>query len=393
MLLMEDDNAKHQVHTDHKLTKRELRFLQFASIEYDDVIYMSPMDFIDSLTLDHPRERVYRRVLKGNDLQGMLKKTPPFRKGNKDLFRKLDQGGIISYAEYIFLLTLLTKSRSSFKIAFMMFDEDDSGFVDRDEFLLIRSLTSSLRSTRSHSLSRDDSCQLDPSDFNFVVNRLSTKLFAGTDAYTIVFQKTDTEVKKQDTTLLLHLFGLSGRDMLSFDQFQTFCANLQEELMEIEFHEFSRGKEAISPLDFARLILRYTIVHENDYSKYINRVQHRLTHEDKGITMEHWRKFSYFLNNLEDFATAVRLYTNANMPVTAKEFERAVRSTTGLQLDEEVIDMLYKIFDANIDGFLTYGEFLSVMNDRLHRGLRGRVDKHWGWKQMKSCVAAEVGRK
>lgn len=118
-----------QVMTDHKLTKRELRFLQFASIEYDDVIYMSPMDFIDSLTLDAPRgsfpfllwnsanlERVYRRVIKEKELNKMLRNTPPFRTGSDHLFRDLDQKGIISYSEYIFLLTLLTSELSYRKI-------------------------------------------------------------------------------------------------------------------------------------------------------------------------------------------------------------------------------------------------------------------------------------
>ncbi|ETN78644.1 EF hand [Necator americanus] len=135
-ILGSEEHNRYQVHTDHKLTKRELRFLQFASIEYDDVIYMSPMDFIDSLTLDAPRERVYRRVLKENELKQILKSTPPFRSGNKDLFRTLDQNGLITYSEYIFLLTLLTKSKSAFKIAFLMFDKDDNGRIDKDEFLL-----------------------------------------------------------------------------------------------------------------------------------------------------------------------------------------------------------------------------------------------------------------
>lgn len=40
---------------DHEPTRREKRFLEFASVEYDDVIYMTPMDFIDSLLLDAPR--------------------------------------------------------------------------------------------------------------------------------------------------------------------------------------------------------------------------------------------------------------------------------------------------------------------------------------------------
>lgn len=41
--------------SDHKLTKRELRFLQFASVEFDDIVYMTPRDFLDSLILDKPK--------------------------------------------------------------------------------------------------------------------------------------------------------------------------------------------------------------------------------------------------------------------------------------------------------------------------------------------------
>ncbi|KIH46748.1 EF hand [Ancylostoma duodenale] len=79
----------------------------------------------------------------------MLKATPPFRSGSKDLFRTLDQNGLISYSEYIFLLTLITtirlfmtitESKSAFKIAFLMFDKDDNGRIDKDEFLLTLSL-------------------------------------------------------------------------------------------------------------------------------------------------------------------------------------------------------------------------------------------------------------
>ncbi|KAK6058543.1 EF hand [Cooperia oncophora] len=342
-------HAHYQVHTDHKLTKRELRFLQFASIEYDDVIYMSPMDFIDSLTLDAPRERVYRRVLKEKDLKEMLKCTPSFRSGNKELFRSLDQNGIISYSEYIFLLTLITKSKSSFKIAFLMFDRDDNGRIDKNEFLLIRGLMTSLRSTRGAQTkeSVDQSCELDVSDFHFSVLR-PLRLNTGSDSYALLFNiskmfaarsaqlygtclvpKSEEEVKNQDTTLLLHLFGRGGNGTLSFDEFRNFYQNLQEELMEIEFHEFARGKATISPMDFARLVLRYTIVNKDDYHKYINRVKERTSPDDKGVTLGQWASFSLFLNNLEEFSTAVRLYANANMPVSPPEFARAVQTTIG----------------------------------------------------------------
>ncbi|WKY00161.1 hypothetical protein Q1695_014765 [Nippostrongylus brasiliensis] len=364
-LLRRDEAIQHQVQTDHKLTKRELRFLQFASIEYDDVIYMSPMDFIDSLTLDAPRERVYRRVLKEKELSNMLKNTPPFRYGNKELFRTLDQNGLISYSEYIFLLTLITKSKSAFKIAFLMFDNDDNEEIDKDEFLLI------------------------------------SKMFAARSAQlygTCLVPKSEEEVKKQDTTLLLHLFGVRGNGKLSFEQFRHFYQNLQEEIMEIEFHEFARGKSTISPMDFARLILRqvmYTIVHKDDYHKYINRVKDRTSPEDKGVTLCQWAGFSLFLNNLEEFSTAVRLYANADMPVSPPEFARAVETTTGHPLDPYVVSLIYRIFDANNDQTLSYPEFLAVMNDRLHRGLKGALDKPSGHqlnhpRMARQCVTCSV---
>uniref|UniRef100_A0A8R1HQY7 EF-hand domain-containing protein n=1 Tax=Caenorhabditis japonica TaxID=281687 RepID=A0A8R1HQY7_CAEJA len=355
----DDDASRHNVHTDHKLTKRELRFLQFASVEYDDVIYMSPMDFIDSLTLDGPRERVYRRVLKEKEVNRILSKTPPFRNGSKQFFRYMDQNGLISYSEYIFLLTLLTKSKAAFRIAFLMFDEDDNGNIDRDEFMLIARMFASKAATLS-----------------------GTRLV----------HKSEKEVRKQDTTLLLHLFGLRGNAKLSFDEFQQFYENLQEELMEIEFYEFARGKNNISPVDFARLILRYSIVNLDDYHKYLQRVQERSEDDEHGISLHQWATFSRFLNNLAEFQSAVRLYVNSNVPVSEPEFARAVACTIGKELDPVVVSMIFRIFDENNDGTLSYPEFLAVMSDRLHRGLRGRLEKPWGWRPIKNCIISELSR-
>ncbi|TKR68508.1 hypothetical protein L596_024481 [Steinernema carpocapsae] len=132
-----------QVRASHKLTKREIRFLQFASVEFNDVIFMTPMDFVDSLTLDAPRERVYRRVLKKGNVDAMLKRTPSFKKSGKNFFRELDQNGIISYSEYLFLITLLTKSQAAFKVAFSLFDNDGNQRIDKEEFLLLVAVTSS----------------------------------------------------------------------------------------------------------------------------------------------------------------------------------------------------------------------------------------------------------
>ncbi|KAH7731859.1 Protein C56A3.6 d [Aphelenchoides avenae] len=351
---------------------------------------MSPQDFLDSLILDEPRERVFRRVLNDDQVRRVLKNTPSLRKCSDKLFRNLGQNGIISYAEYLFLLTLLTKSPASFQVAFTLFDENNNGQIDKQEFLKIRSLILSVRA----SVQADSDVKFD--DFEAIGLPLATEINEQ-ETKANAEQKLKDEPSEQDTTILLHLFGKSGRASLTFDEFQIFYRNLQKELIEIEFHEFARGKHEISVVDFARLVLRYSVLHKSDQSPYIQRVYERTQIEDKirwsstGIFLEQFEQFSMFLNNIEDFAKAVRLYTNANIPVNKSEFIRAVKCSTGFELDPHLVDVLYKIFDDG-DGKLSYSEFLGIMNDRLHRGFKdysGRY-KMFGWKPFRDCVMHEV---
>lgn len=58
--------------------------------------------------------------------------------------------------------------------------------------------------------------------------------------------------------------------------------NLQTEVLEIEFNEFSRGKETITESDFARILLRYTTTTSDDRKNYIERVHERIPNE--GVT-------------------------------------------------------------------------------------------------------------
>lgn len=40
-----------------QLTQREKRFIKFASVEYDGQLYMTPQDFLDSVTETDPRRK------------------------------------------------------------------------------------------------------------------------------------------------------------------------------------------------------------------------------------------------------------------------------------------------------------------------------------------------
>ncbi|XP_062121972.1 calcium uptake protein 3, mitochondrial isoform X10 [Drosophila sulfurigaster albostrigata] len=123
-----------------KLTARERRFIKFASVEYGDQLYMTPQDFLESVVEQEPRPRLKRRILSNEEVEKYKDQTPAVKKGSSRLFRNLRDKGIVSYTEYLFLLSVLTKPKSGFRIAFNMFDTDGNQRVDKIEFLVIVSI-------------------------------------------------------------------------------------------------------------------------------------------------------------------------------------------------------------------------------------------------------------
>ncbi|KAI8124424.1 mitochondrial, Calcium uptake protein 3 [Lucilia cuprina] len=136
-----------------KLTARERRFIKFSSVEYDGQLYMTPQDFLDSVVEQEPRPRLKRRILTDQEVTKIKDETPPLKKGSNQLFRTLRDKGIISYTEYLFLLSILTKPKSGFRIAFNMFDTDGNQRVDKNEFLVILKILGG--SFRSHELDEE----------------------------------------------------------------------------------------------------------------------------------------------------------------------------------------------------------------------------------------------
>jgi hypothetical protein len=118
-----------------KLTAREKRFIKFASVEFDGQIYMTPQDFLESVVEQEPRRewiskflvlpinfsmksilaRLKRRTLTQQEIQQLKEITPPLKGGNSQLFRSLRDRGIVSYTEYLFLLSVLTSKSPNSK--------------------------------------------------------------------------------------------------------------------------------------------------------------------------------------------------------------------------------------------------------------------------------------
>ncbi|XP_073676502.1 calcium uptake protein 3, mitochondrial isoform X3 [Garra rufa] len=342
------------------MSAHEHRFRLFSSLEYDGQLYMTPLDFIESVTMSEPKKKRFWKSLSKQDLDKILSDTPPVWKGSSCLFRNLRERGVIAYTEYLFLLCILTKPHAGFKIAFKMFDADGNEMVDKREFMVLEEIFRKKNEKKKERRGDTES---------------SSQLHEPENA--------------TDTTLLVHFFGRKGKSELNFDDFYRFMDNLQTEVLEIEFLSYSKGMTTVSEEDFALILLRYTTV--ENIAGYLENVRQSIP-DEKGITFEEFRTFFQFLNNLEDFAIAMQMYNYANRPIGQDEFARAVYVATGLKLSRHLVNTVFKIFDVDHDDQLSYKEFIGIMKDRLHRG-------SWGYKgeerftSFKACMKKELTAK
>uniref|UniRef100_A0A3Q2TAE5 Mitochondrial calcium uptake family member 3 n=1 Tax=Fundulus heteroclitus TaxID=8078 RepID=A0A3Q2TAE5_FUNHE len=367
---------------DVHMSSHEHRFRMFSSVEYEGQLYMTPQNFIESVTMSEPRS-MYQ-----TELEKILSDTPPVWRGSSKLFRNLRERG----QYYLFSLCVLVfggEPHAGFKIAFNMFDADGNQMVDKREFLVLQEIFRKKNEKRGRKGDAEKSAQLvlkkDSQEFVArsywdVLRRSASQVL-----FSDLAERSDESITI-DTTILVHFFGKKGKAELTFDDFYRFMDNLQTEVLEIEFLTYSKGMTTISEEDFAKILLRFTNV--ENISAYMENVRQSIP-DEKGITFDEFRSFFQFLNNLEDFAIAMQMYNFASRSIGQDEFARAVYVATGLKLTRHLVHTIFKIFDVDHDDQLSYKEFIGIMKDRLHRGGRGYKSVERA-SSFRSCLKKEL---
>ncbi|XP_040907153.1 calcium uptake protein 2, mitochondrial [Toxotes jaculatrix] len=333
-----------------QLSARKIRFNRFASVVYEQEPYMTPRDFLFSVMLENVDRKLQKLVLTKQEVNKMLAAASKAKPGN-DLFRNLGDNGLISYTEYLFLLTILTKPRTGFHIAFKMLDVDGNEHVDRKEFLKLKKIIG------------------------------KSKKRAAKD----VTEKPAEEGEGVNTTLQAYFFGRKGENKLQYQEFRRFMEDLQAEVQEMEFLQFSKGMDTMRREDFAEWLLHYT--NEEDNEVYWDNMRKKIP-AGQSITFDEFKVFCLFTNNLEDFAFSMKMVTEANRPVGMAQFKRAVKIATGHELSDNVLDTVFKLFDMDGDNCLSHKEFIGVMKDRVLRGLK--VQPQNGFSGFWKCVKQET---
>ncbi|XP_036321790.1 calcium uptake protein 1 homolog, mitochondrial isoform X2 [Rhagoletis pomonella] len=261
------------------------------------------------------------------------------------IFYKLGSYGLITFSDYIFLLTVLSTSRRHFEIAFQMFDLNGDGDVDSEEFEMVADLVRQQSTIGSRH--RDHAAT----------------------------GNTFKPMKGVNSALTHYFFGPNLDQKLTIQKFIHFQTQLQREILTLEFERKHPNSEGlITEVDFAELLVAYAGYSHKKKSRKLKRVKRKFKDNALGISKADYLDFFHFLSNINDVDTALTFYHIAGASIDQATLKHVAKTVAMVDLRDHVIDVVFTIFDEDNDNQLSNREFVAVMKNRLQRGLEKSKD-------------------
>ncbi|XP_019300037.1 calcium uptake protein 1, mitochondrial isoform X2 [Panthera pardus] len=229
----------------------------------------------------------------------------------------------------------------NFEIAFKMFDLNGDGEVDMEEFEQVQSI---IRSQTSMGMRHRDR----PTTGNTLKSGLCSAL----------------------TT---YFFGADLKGKLTIKNFLEFQRKLQHDVLKLEFERHDPVDGKITERQFGGMLLAYSGVQ----SKKLTAMQKQLKKhfkEGKGLTFQEVENFFTFLKNINDVDTALSFYHMAGASLDKVTMQQVARTVAKVELSDHVCDVVFALFDCDGNGELSNKEFVSIMKQRLMRGLEKPKD-------------------
>ncbi|CAI9291927.1 unnamed protein product [Lactuca saligna] len=209
---------------------------------------------------------------------------------------------------------------------FMLFDVNNDGLISFKEYIFFVTLLSIPESSFSVAFKMfdiDNDGEIDREEFKKVMALMRGYNRQG--AYQKGGNRTGFKVgsRLENGGLVNYFFGEDGNKRLQLENFVQFLRDLHHEMIWLEFSHYDfKSSGTISAKDFVlSMVASGDIRHMNSYGKI-------------------------------------------NGFLTRNDFQRAASHVCGISLSENVIQLIFHLFDANQDGHLCSDEFLRVMHRR-----------------------------
>lgn len=263
----------------------------------------------------------------------------------KELFTS---DAIISYPDYIFLRSVLIRPDDLCMKSFQMLDLNNDGTISHDEYK---------------------------------------------ELYKMFSKNRESDPKRSlTTTLQIKLFGIDEKSKVTVSDFEQLIQEVQHHCLRAEFNQFTHGTDHIPKAAFMKSILRRTKVTDIQYSRFVDKVE--------GYRPEQQVSFTQFvsvinlLNNFSDFEVAVRMYQIAKKPISRSIFQRAALVCSGQKLDDDIVDLIYYVFDEAGDGKLSHSEFVNIMREKRTQSIHSTKNEGplTTGQYYKKCIRTQMWR-
>ncbi|KAJ1407789.1 EF-Hand 1, calcium-binding site [Sesbania bispinosa] len=267
----------------------------------------------------------------------------------------INSDGLISFKEYIFFVTLLSIPESSFSVAFKMFDVDNNGEINKEEFKKVMAL---MRSQHRQGVHHRDGLR--------------------------------TGLKVNDSVenggLVEYFFGKDGKGCLQHDKFVQFLRGLHDEILMLEFAHYDyKSQKTISAKDFAlSMVAAADLSHLGRLLERVDELSNDPCFKDLRITFEDFKNFAELRKKLFPFSLALFSFGKVNGLLTRDDFQRAASHVCGISLSDNVVEIVFHLFDTNQDGNLSSDEFVRVLHKRerdivqpVETGILGLLSCYW----------------
>ncbi|KAG7334392.1 hypothetical protein KOW79_002799 [Hemibagrus wyckioides] len=341
--VMEYENRIRAYSTPDKIF-RYFATLKIISEHGDAEVYMTPQDFIRSITPNEKQPEnlgLDQFVVKRYDGKKISQEREKFA-DEDSIFYTLGECGLISFSDYIFLTTVLSTPQRNFEIAFKMFDLNGDGEVDLEEFEQVQSI---IRSQTSMGMRHRDR--------STTGNTLKTSGCS--------------------SALTTYFFGADLKGKLTIGTFLEFQRKLQHDVLKLEFERNDPADGRISERQFGGMLLAYSGVQSRKL-KQMQKGLKKMFKDAQGITFEEVENFFTFLKNVNDVDTALSFYHMAGASIDKATMKQVARTVAKVELSDHVCDVVFALFDCDGNGELSNKEFISIMKQRLMRGLEKPKD-------------------